>query len=67
MITVTFNNKEISIKEDCSVLEFIREQKIESTNIAVAVNNQILPSSQWSETVLKDKDRIVAITASYGG
>ncbi len=67
MITVTFNNKEISIKENCSVLEFIREQKIESTNIAVAVNNQILPSSQWSETVLKDKDRIVAITASYGG
>lgn len=67
MITITFNNKEISIKENCSVLEFIREQKIESTNIAVAVNNQILPSSQWSETVLKDKDRIVAITASYGG
>lgn len=67
MITVTFNNKEISIKENCSVLEFIREQKNESTNIAVAVNNQILPSSQWSETVLKDKDRIVAITASYGG
>ncbi len=67
MITVTFNNKEISIKENCSVLEFIREQKIESTNIAVAVNNQILPSSQWSETILKDKDRIVAITASYGG
>lgn len=67
MITVTFNNKEISIKENCSVLEFIREQKIESTNIAVAVNNQILPSSLWSETVLKDKDRIVAITASYGG
>lgn len=67
MITVTFNNKYYSIEENCSVAEFIRQQNIASSNIAVAVNNRILPSTQWAEVTLNDKDKIVAITASYGG
>ena len=64
MITVTFNNKDYSIEENCSVAEFIRQQNIASSNIA---DNRILPSTQWAEVTLNDKDKIVAITASYGG
>lgn len=35
--------------------------------IAVAVNNRIIPLSAWAETLLKDKDSVLIITATQGG
>jgi len=35
--------------------------------IAVAVNNRIIPMSAWAETILKDKDSVLIITATQGG
>ncbi|WP_419869542.1 sulfur carrier protein ThiS [Chryseobacterium sp. CT-SW4] len=35
--------------------------------IAVAVNNHIIPRSSWAETMLKNKDSILIITATQGG
>ncbi|NML69577.1 sulfur carrier protein ThiS [Chryseobacterium sp. RP-3-3] len=35
--------------------------------IAVAVNNRIIPLSAWTETLLKDKDSVLIITATQGG
>lgn len=35
--------------------------------IAVALNNSIVPQPSWPETLLKDKDSILIITATQGG
>lgn len=35
--------------------------------IAVALNNRIIPLSAWAETILKDKDSVLIITATQGG
>lgn len=35
--------------------------------IAVALNNSIIPQPSWPETLLKDKDSILIITATQGG
>jgi len=35
--------------------------------IAVAVNNSIVPQPSWPDTLLKDKDSILIITATQGG
>lgn len=35
--------------------------------IAVALNNRIIPLSAWAETLLRDKDSILIITATQGG
>ncbi len=35
--------------------------------IAVALNNRIIPLSAWAETLLKDKDSVLIITATQGG
>lgn len=35
--------------------------------IAVALNNSIVPQPFWHETLLKDKDSILIITATQGG
>jgi sulfur carrier protein len=38
-----------------------------SKGIAVAVNNQVVPQTQWASTVLRDRDFILIITATQGG
>lgn len=35
--------------------------------IAVALNNSIVPQPSWPDTLLKDKDSILIITATQGG
>lgn len=35
--------------------------------IAVALNNRIIPQSDWADTLLKDQDSILIITAAQGG
>ena len=38
-----------------------------SKGIAVAVNNQVVPRTDWDTTLLQDKDTILIITATQGG
>ncbi|WP_292009060.1 sulfur carrier protein ThiS [Chryseobacterium sp.] len=45
----------------------IMEMSQKKNGIAVAVNNRIVPRSSWPETILKDKDSILIITATQGG
>ncbi len=35
--------------------------------IAVALNNQVVPRTQWPTTPLNDRDTILIITATQGG
>lgn len=35
--------------------------------IAVALNERVIPKSQWSTTKLNDKDAILLLTATQGG
>lgn len=35
--------------------------------IAVALNDQVVPRTQWSDTVLRDGDVVEALTAVPGG
>ncbi len=35
--------------------------------IAVALNNRIVPQTDWVKTFLKDQDSILIITATQGG
>lgn len=35
--------------------------------IAIAVNNEVVPSAQWSTKRLSDGDRLTIIKAFYGG
>lgn len=35
--------------------------------LAVALNKQMVPKSEWTNTFLQDKDSILIITATQGG
>ena len=43
------------------------EIKFNTNGIAVALNEQVIPKIKWSNTLLKDQDSILIITASQGG
>lgn len=43
------------------------ELKEQTSGIAVAVNNRVIPQSQWEEALLGDGDSILIITAAQGG
>lgn len=62
-----FNNE--SIHADVhSLLEFLEVYRLSDKNgIAVAVNDNVIPRSKWSEHTLQENDSILVITAAAGG
>jgi sulfur carrier protein len=64
---ITYNGDAITLAETISVTDFIIERKLASKGIAVAINNQIIPKSNWDETIIKENDQLLIITATQGG
>lgn len=46
---------------------FSLEQNLPATGIAVAVNNRMVPRSEWDSYTLNEGDRILIIKAVCGG
>lgn len=63
---IVLNNKEV--ETGCSTIDqlFI-EQDINSSGIAVALNNSVIKRELWGETSLSEGDNIIIVSAVYGG
>lgn len=65
---LTVNNQTISLPSEVkTVLDLLRHRELPEKGIGVAVNNKIIISKNWGETLLKEGDAITVISASYGG
>ena len=65
---VYINNKDFSFEGEPSIAQAIKQvEGIPDTGIAIALNNDVIPASQWPLTKLSDGDRITIIKAFYGG
>jgi len=61
-------NGEIKIVESESLSLLINNLLGEKTNgIAIAVNQDIIPKSNWQSSTLKEKDSVLIIKATQGG
>ncbi len=47
--------------------EIVEQQGINTTGIAVAVNETVIPGSEWSSKILKDGEKIMMVKATQGG
>ncbi|EDM45652.1 sulfur transfer protein involved in thiamine biosynthesis [unidentified eubacterium SCB49] len=67
MIHIDFNSE--STVTTCTSLFKLLEEKqlVNKTGIAVAVNQNIIPKSNWNSTSLQSNDSILVITATQGG
>lgn len=61
-------NNEVRQTTQEDLNSFLKEQALhETTGIAVAVNEEVIPRVQWSTYRIQEKDSIIIITATQGG
>ena len=61
---ITVNGKQIQLTSEMSVAE---QNNYQINRIAVEMNEEILPKYSYSETMLKDGDRLEVVTFVGGG
>ena len=66
-IEFILNDKEELIEKNSSLLLLIKRKKIQERNIAIEVNQKIIPKSEWNEFKIKQNDIIEVVTAIGGG
>jgi sulfur carrier protein len=60
---IYFFEQEISSLEELVLLKTKGQVK----GVAVALNQRVIPKSQWSETKIHNQDNILLLTATQGG
>lgn len=66
MAKITCNGKEV-VSESSLLRDVVASQLPKGGNAAVAVNDTFVPKSNWDSTELHDGDKVLIITATYGG
>ena len=64
---ITVNGKEIQMKQSISVAAYLENAGYQMKRIAVELNGDILPKYEYSDTMLKDGDRLEVVTFVGGG
>lgn len=67
MIRIELNGEPTALESPANLEELLQKLKLDSANLAIAVNQQVIPRSQRAETTLKDGDRVEIIRAVAGG
>ena len=64
---IIVNGKEINLTEDTTVAEYLEQNQYQVKRIAVELNGDILPKYSYSDTMLKDGDRLEVVRFVGGG
>ena len=64
---ITVNGKQIQLTSEMSVADYLEQNNYQINRIAVEMNEEILPKYSYSDTMLKDGDRLEVVTFAGGG
>ncbi len=64
---ITVNGKQIQLTSEMSVADYLEQNNYQIKRIAVELNEEILPKYSYSDTMLKDGDRLEVVTFVGGG
>ena len=64
---ITVNGKQIQLASKMSVADYLEQNNYQIKRIAVELNEEILPKYSYSDTMLKDGDRLEVVTFVGGG
>ena len=64
---ITVNGKQIRLTSEMSVADYLEQNNYQINRIAVEMNEEILPKYSYSDTMLKDGDRLEVVTFVGGG
>lgn len=63
---VLVNNKETELNGS-TVADLVRELALPEKGVAIALQNRIVPRTQWKQQPLQEGDSLVIIKAACGG
>lgn len=64
---ITVNGNEIELSGALSVADYLEQNKYQLKRVAVELNGNILPKYEYSDTMLKDGDRLEVVSFVGGG
>jgi sulfur carrier protein len=67
MIAVTLNGERRRVADDTTVDLVVARLERGRAGVAVAVNGDVVPRSQWATTTLAADDRVEVLAAAQGG
>mgnify|MGYP000044107898 FL=1 len=72
MFKVNVNGEDVSLDhegEQVALLKVLETLHVDQSTrgVAVAVNDEVVPKSVWSDTMLAQQDRVEVIRATQGG
>ncbi len=67
-INVYLNNSPRHLNAQASLIDLLDAVNIISLNgVALAVNNNVIPKTEWSNYILSAEDKVTLIKATQGG
>lgn len=64
---ISVNNKETEIANGGTLADLAAQLELPAQGVAIAVNNKMVPRTQWNDTILNKNDSLVIIKAACGG
>lgn len=62
-----FVNRKPVETQASSLADLLREHALPSSGVAMAIDNQIVPRTQWASTPLHEGEEVTLIQAACGG
>ena len=67
MIDCYLNGEKTTVKEGDSLSDILVKLKQNRNGIALAINDAVIPKTDWELTYVKSDDKILIIQATQGG
>ncbi len=66
-MTIKLNDKEYAVAENTSLAAFVESMDLPPRGVAIAAGNEVIPRTEWENTVLHDGMELMLIHAVSGG
>lgn len=67
-MNVFVNNQKFDLQQGATLFFALEMNGLQNTRgIAVAVNNQVVPKTEWPNKILFENDKVTVIRATQGG
>lgn len=67
MIDVHVNGEAVQLQHGTHLRALVTERVEQVESVAVARNDEVVPRSEWADTVVRSGDRIEILVAAQGG
>ena len=66
-MNITINGKNFYVNDNLSLYDILENNYLNSNNIVIEINQEIVSRNLWEETKVNENDKIEIITAVGGG